>query len=112
MAIVYQTDKRSGITYAYESTSVWDKEKKQSRSKRKLLGRVDPETKEIIPTDGRCKKLSPYATAEEIAAVAKKTQKEIVAELQEKVVKLEESNAALLVAVATLRKELEELKVK
>lgn len=59
MGIVYQTDKRSGITYAYENKAYWDKEKKQSRSKRTLIGRVDPETKEIIPTDGRCKKLSP-----------------------------------------------------
>jgi len=39
-AIVYQLDKRSGITYAYESVSYWDKEKKQSRSKRTLIGRV------------------------------------------------------------------------
>lgn len=55
-AIVYQTDKRSGITYAYESVSHWDKEKKQSRAKRTLIGRVDPETGEIVPTDGRNRK--------------------------------------------------------
>ena len=59
MGIVYQTDKRSGITYAYENQSFWDPELKRSKSKRKLIGRVDPETKEIIPTDGRCKKRSP-----------------------------------------------------
>jgi hypothetical protein len=47
-ATVYQTDKRSGITYAYESVSYWDREKQQSRSKRKLIGRVNAETKEII----------------------------------------------------------------
>ena len=41
MAIVYQTDKRSGITYAYESKAYWDKEKKQSRTKRTLIGRVN-----------------------------------------------------------------------
>lgn len=62
MSIVYNTDKRSGITYAYESKSYWDKEKKQSRSKRTLIGRVDPETGEILQTDGRCKKNSPYQT--------------------------------------------------
>ena len=56
MAIVSQHDKRSGITYAYESHSYWDKEKKQSRAKRTLIGRVDPDSGEIIPTDGRCKK--------------------------------------------------------
>ena len=54
MSIVYQTDKRSGITYAYESKAYWDSEKKQSRSKRTLIGRVDPETGEIRKTDGRC----------------------------------------------------------
>ena len=52
-ATVYQTCKQTGITYAYESISYWDKAKKQSRSKRKLLGRVDPLTKEILPTRKR-----------------------------------------------------------
>ncbi len=60
MSIVYATDKRSGITYAYESHSYWDKETKKPRCKRKLIGRVDPETGEIKPTDGRCRKNSPY----------------------------------------------------
>ena len=50
--IIYQKDKRIGITYAYESVSYWDKKKKQSRSKRKLIGRVK-EDGTIVPTDGR-----------------------------------------------------------
>ena len=49
-AIVYQTNKKSGITYAYESISFWDKDKQHSRAKRKCIGRVDPETQKIIPT--------------------------------------------------------------
>jgi len=56
VAIVYQTDKRSGITYAYEYISHWDKEKKQSRARRTLIGRVDKVTGEIVPTDGRNRK--------------------------------------------------------
>lgn len=56
MAIIHQHDKRSGITYAYESHSYWDKEKKMSRAKRTLIGRVDPVTGDIVPTDGRCRK--------------------------------------------------------
>jgi len=56
MAIVYQHDKRSGITYAYESKARWDKEKKQSRAKRTLIGRVDEQTGAIVPTDGRGKR--------------------------------------------------------
>lgn len=56
MSIVKQLDKRSGITYAYESISWWDKQKKQSRSTRKLIGRVDEKTGEILATDGRGRK--------------------------------------------------------
>lgn len=56
MAIIHQHDKRSGITYAYESHSFWDKEKKMTRAKRTLIGRVDLATGEIIPTDGRGRK--------------------------------------------------------
>ncbi len=56
MGIVYQHDKRSGITYAYESKSHWDKERKQSRARRRLIGRVDAETGEIVPTDGRVRR--------------------------------------------------------
>lgn len=56
MAIIKQYDKRSGITYAYEAAYYWDKEKKQSRCTRKLIGRVDDETGDILPTDGRCRK--------------------------------------------------------
>lgn len=53
MAIIKQFDKRSGITYVYDSKSFYDKEKKCSRAKRTLIGKLDPETGEIIPTDGR-----------------------------------------------------------
>jgi len=49
-AIIRQHDKRIGVTYAYDSISYWDKDKKQSRAKRKLIGIVDPATGEITPT--------------------------------------------------------------
>lgn len=44
---------QSGVTYAYEQTSMYDPEKKQSRPIRKYLGRVDPETGEIMTTKGK-----------------------------------------------------------
>jgi len=50
-AIVHQKDRRSGITYAYESISYWDKEKQQSRAKRRLIGRVDEVSGKIVKTD-------------------------------------------------------------
>ena len=69
---VYQTDKRSGITYAYKSVSYWDKEKKQSRSKRTLIGRVNRLTKEITPTDGRCRKKPGRSTEVEPSTLQEK----------------------------------------
>ena len=44
---------QSGVTYAYEATSRYDPSTKSSRPVRKYLGRVDPETGEIIPTAGK-----------------------------------------------------------
>lgn len=58
MAVIKQHDKRSGITYVYESHSYWDPEKKMTRAKRKLIGKVDPVTGETVPTDARNKKSS------------------------------------------------------
>ncbi len=50
MAIVKVLNKKTGITYVYESQSYRDKTTKQPRSKRKLIGRIDDETGEVVPT--------------------------------------------------------------
>ncbi len=65
MSIVKHTDKRSGVTYVYESESYWDKEKKQPRSKRTLIGKIDEETGEVIPTGKSRKKKSEAAVTPE-----------------------------------------------
>ncbi len=56
MAIIKQYHRDSQTTYVYDSQSYWDAEKGQSRSKRKLLGKLDPKTGEIIPTGQRGRK--------------------------------------------------------
>lgn len=56
MAIIKQYHKDSQTTYVYDSQSYWCAEKGQSRSKRKLLGKLDPETGEIVPTGPRGRK--------------------------------------------------------
>jgi len=98
MAIIHQHDKRSGITYVYESKSYWDKEKKTSRAKRTLIGRLVPETGEIIPTDGRCRKdkikLEEAPDYENLYKKALKklaSQETLIASLQKKIDKLEGS---------------------
>ena len=49
MAIVHVKNKQNGTTYVYESTSYWDKDKKQSRSKRVCIGKLDDQGN-IIPS--------------------------------------------------------------
>ena len=99
MAITYNRDKRSGKTYAYETTYIWDKEKRQSRSKRTLIGRLDEATGEIVPTDGRGRKRSPNYLPEEDAMPA------AVPELQAEVLRLRRENH-------TLREQIKKLKSK
>ncbi len=99
MAITYNKDKRSGLTYAYETSYVWDKEKKQSRSKRTLIGRLDEATGKIVPTDGRGRKRSPNYIPAEDEYVMPKTMKELKSE----VLRLLEENSILRKEIQTLK---------
>lgn len=54
-SIVIYTDKKSGRKYAYQSVSYYDKEKRQPRNKRKMIGVVDPVTGEIVPSSRKKK---------------------------------------------------------
>lgn len=56
MAIVRQYHKDTDTTYVYESTRYWDEAEGKSKAKRKLIGKIDPETGEIVPTGGRGRK--------------------------------------------------------
>ncbi len=96
MAIIKQFDKRSGITYVYDSKSYYDKEKKCSRAKRTLIGKLDPKTGEIIPTDGRNKgaKSKPDSPAPEIDS-------------DKRIQELEDENRQLKLQIKALKKELE-----
>ena len=98
MAIIKQFDKRSGITYVYDSKSYYDKEKKCSRAKRTLIGKLDPETGEIIPTDGRNKgaKSKPDSPAPEIDS-------------DKRIQELEDENRQLKLQITALKKELERI---
>lgn len=64
--IVYYHNKKSGVTYAYESVSYWDKEKKQGRSKRKCIGHVDPQTGKIVPNRKHTRNSTPDSSQDEV----------------------------------------------
>ena len=56
MSISRSYNKQNNTTYVYEVIeNYWDKEKKQSRSKRKLIGKIDPVTGDIVPTNSKKK---------------------------------------------------------
>ena len=97
MATIRHKDKRSGITYVYESKSYWDKEKKQSRSTRTLVGRLDTETGLVVPTDGRCKKHSPYQKTERTRRdeIMDRIRPMGISELRKEVIRLEIELASL-----------------
>jgi hypothetical protein len=76
MSTVKLKDKRTGTTYVYESESYWDKEKKQPRNKRTLIGKIDEETGETIPTDGRGRKRKTNAGNETLISDYQKQLKE------------------------------------
>lgn len=60
MSISKSFNKQNGVTYVYEVTeNCWDKEKKRPRTKRKLIGKIDPETNEIVPTSRKKKPAHP-----------------------------------------------------
>ena len=99
MAIIKQFDKRSGITYVYESKSFYDKEKKCSRAKRTLIGKLDPDTGELIPTDGRNKGAKTHSQPSQ----------PVVADSSSRIRELEEENRQLKLQVSALKKELERI---
>lgn len=105
MAIIKQYDKRSGITYAYESVAYWDPEKKMSRAKRKLIGRINPETGEIIPTDGRNRRKK-----DETEKSTETAPSENYKEMYEKLLKKCESQELIIKSLQERIKELERRK--
>ncbi len=93
--IVYQTDKKTGIKYAYKSESYWDAEKQQPRSKRTYLGRVDPDTGEIITKRSRKKNPAGSAKSEDPASSAETVRASVLMEMEAQISALKKENTAL-----------------
>jgi len=53
--ITHHRDKKTGAVYRYSVESYWDKDKKAPRNRQVYLGKVDPETGELIPAKRRKK---------------------------------------------------------
>lgn len=62
-SITHHRNKKTGAVYVYSVESYWDKEKKAPRNRQVCLGRLDPETGNVIPSKRRRKKISDRAAA-------------------------------------------------
>lgn len=96
-SIVYQTNKANGNVYAYESESYRDPISKKPRCRRKYLGRVDPETKLIIPKaeDGkrnRRKNPIPKGVLPDEVLIELEDQRKLIKQLQSEVQELSQKN--------------------
>ena len=95
-SIIKKLDKQTGITYVYESESYWDKEKKQPRSKRKLIGKIDEQTGEIVPTGGRKgRRRNELTQSPQTACTDGNTLKALCAEQAEELCRKEEEISSL-----------------
>jgi hypothetical protein len=56
-SITHHRNKKTGAIYRYTVESYWDQEKKAPRNRQICLGRVDPETGELIPSKRRKKEV-------------------------------------------------------
>lgn len=106
MAIIKQYHKDTDTTYVYESVSYWDEEKKQSRSKRRVIGKLDPVTGEIIPTGKRGRKPKDASAAPAENAEISRLYEESQARIKE--LSLESSQKDM--EIASLRKEIRQLR--
>lgn len=103
MGIVKLYNKERDVTYVYESYSYWDKEKKQPRSKRKLIGKIDPETGDIVPTSPHRKKSEgseqDYEKLYTAALKEISIQKQRIADLEDQLKTNSESDTSFLQAL-------------
>ena len=88
----------ASFNYYDEPRSYYDKEKKCSRAKRTLIGKIDPDTGEMIPTDGRNKgaKSKPKTPSPDI-------------DKDKRIQELEDENRQLKLQITALKKELARL---
>ena len=104
MAIIHQTNKKTGITYVIESESYWDRDKQQPRSHRTIIGKIDPVTGEVVPTKkyNREKKSSSPSKSKVTVSQSSSVRSTESKEQTDRIAELED-------LIAQLRKEKEDL---
>ncbi len=118
MAIIKQYHKDTDTTYVYESVSYWDADKQQSRSKRKLLGKLDPQTGEVIPTGSRGRKRKETTASSDNRTDTEAREKDerireltiALAQKEAEIIRLEQKNQRLQETINLISKHVDQCK--
>ena len=102
--IVNQLNKKTGTVYVYENYPYWDKQKKQGRSKRKCIGKLDPSTGEIVPTHK--KKNNKSNTKIDVSDILKHLEDKIEKGLQNKEISLTDISLLISSAMDDVKKKI------
>lgn len=89
-------NKKTGVTYVYEVLeNYWDKERHQARNKRRMIGKIDPATGEMIPTGkrGRTKNQGNKEHGSALSSVEQIDYRKLYAEMKHEVTKKEKELA-------------------
>ena len=113
MSIVKYKNPKTGAVYAYELTKRWDPETQRNEPVRTHLGRVNPDTGEIIPADGKRgrkprkstengEKATPSPGQYENAVQSLEQMQKMLNEQQVRISQLETENAAMKAALQSI----------
>jgi len=102
--IVNQLNKKTGTVYVYENYPYWDKQKKQGRSKRKCIGKLDPSTGAIVPTHK--KKNSENNAKIDVNDILKHLEERISEGLENKEISLTDISLLMSSAVEDVKKKI------
>ena len=112
MSRVYQYDNRVDTTYVYDVENVFDSTAGVMRPRRKLIGKLDPETREVIPTANRGRPRKTTSGKTESAEHANRAEQakarflETIRKKDEMISSLKEENKNLKESVIKLEKTL------
>lgn len=97
MSISKSYNKQNGVTYVYEVyENYWNKEKKRPESKRRLIGKIDPETGEIVPTSRLKKQTEKSANSTPDCGVLYENAKLMISRQEQEIAALKDQLSSIL----------------
>ena len=110
MASIVKHKSKNGTIYVYENESYWDSEKKQPRSHRHLIGKIDNMTGEVVHTGKRGPKKQTVQKDETASSDTSSSDiEELIAEKNEEIKRLRKENRDLLREKDDILKKLSEI---